>query len=83
MTRIQRLRHDTFAALANPNYRLYFGGQAISLIGTWMQTIAQSYLVFTLTHSAIDVGYVVAEPEFYRPGQDLGHTAVALHAFGI
>jgi MFS family permease len=60
VTRVQRLRHDTFAALANPNYRLYFGGQAISLVGTWMQTIAQSYLVFTLTHSAIDVGYVVA-----------------------
>jgi MFS family permease len=60
VTRVQRFRHDTFAALANPNYRLYFGGQAISLIGTWMQTIAQSYLVFTLTHSATDVGYVVA-----------------------
>jgi MFS family permease len=60
VTRYQRLRRNTFASLANPNYRLYFGGQAVSLIGTWMQTIAQSYLVFTLTHSAADVGYVVA-----------------------
>ena len=47
MSPIQRFRRDTFASLANPNYRLYFFGQAISLVGTWMQTIAQSFLVFT------------------------------------
>jgi MFS family permease len=50
----------TFAALAIPNYRRYTAGQAISLIGTWMQTLAQSYLVFTLTRSGTDVGLVVA-----------------------
>jgi MFS family permease len=57
---IQRLRRETFASLANPNYRLYFFGQAISLTGTWMQTIAQSFLVLHLTGSGFDVGLVVA-----------------------
>lgn len=44
----------------NANYRRYFTGQAISLVGTWMQTVAQSFFVFQLTHSATDVGYIVA-----------------------
>jgi MFS family permease len=60
MTPIQRFRRDTFASLANSNYRLYFYGQATSLVGTWMQTIAQSFLVFHLTGSGVDVGLVVA-----------------------
>ncbi|HZD65655.1 MAG TPA: MFS transporter, partial [Acidimicrobiales bacterium] len=51
---------QTFSALGLPNYRLYFGGQSISLIGTWMQRTAQAWLVFTLTHSATDLGVVVA-----------------------
>jgi MFS family permease len=54
------LRHDTFVSLHNPNYRLYFYGQATSLVGTWMQTIAQSYLVFQITDSGTDVGLIVA-----------------------
>jgi MFS family permease len=58
--RLQGLRADTFASLTNPNYRLYFGGQSISLVGTWMQMIAQSFLVFRLTGSGTDVGIVVA-----------------------
>jgi MFS family permease len=60
MTRVQRLRRETFASLDNPNYRLYFGGQAVSLVGTWMQTVAQSLLVLHLTGSGFDVGLVVA-----------------------
>ncbi len=40
------------------NYRLYFSGQAISQIGTWLQGAAQSWLVLELTHSAVDVGLV-------------------------
>jgi MFS family permease len=60
MTPIQRFRRDTFASLANSNYRLYFYGQATSLVGTWMQTIAQSFLVFHLTGSGVDVGFIVA-----------------------
>jgi len=50
----------TFAALAIPNYRRYFSGQAVSLVGTWMQMTAQAWLVLTLTHSATMLGLVVA-----------------------
>jgi MFS family permease len=50
----------TFSSLSNPNYRKFFFGQTTSLIGTWMQTTGQSWLVFTLTHSATDIGFVVA-----------------------
>ena len=50
----------TFAALSVPNYRRYVGGQSISLIGTWMQMTAQSWLVFVLTHSSTDLGLVIA-----------------------
>jgi len=54
------LGRQTFAALANPNYRKYFTGQAISLVGTWMQTVAQSWLVLELTGSATLLGVLVA-----------------------
>ncbi|HEX3518554.1 MAG TPA: MFS transporter [Solirubrobacteraceae bacterium] len=50
----------TFAALAIPNYRRYISGQSVSLIGTWMQMAAQSWLVLTLTHSATTLGVIVA-----------------------
>src|SRR5580698_5570937 len=50
----------TFSSMSNPNYRKFFFGQTTSLVGTWMQTTAQSWLVFTLTHSATDIGFVVA-----------------------
>jgi MFS family permease len=50
----------TFAALAVPNYRRYLRGQAVSLIGTWMQMTAQAWLVLTLTHSSTALGLVVA-----------------------
>src|SRR5919108_5797607 len=49
---------QTFTALRYPNYRLWFFGQMISLFGTWMQTTAQGYLVFELTHSPAYLGYV-------------------------
>ena len=42
---------QVFASLKSYNFRLYFGGQCISLIGTWMQQIAMSWLVFRLTGS--------------------------------
>jgi MFS family permease len=45
-------------ALRYYNFRLYFSGQAISLIGTWMQRIAVSWLVYNLTHSAFMLGLV-------------------------
>ena len=50
----------TFAALSIPNYRRYASGQSISMVGTWMQSTAQSWLVLTLTHSAVALGLVVA-----------------------
>jgi predicted MFS family arabinose efflux permease len=51
-------RGRTFAALRYPNYRLWFFGQMLSLFGTWMQSTAQGYLVFQLTHSSAYLGYV-------------------------
>ncbi len=48
----------TFAALKHPNYRLWFWGQMTSLFGTWMQSTAQGFLVFELTHSPAWLGYV-------------------------
>ncbi len=47
-----------FRALKHRNYRLYAAGQMISLIGTWMQTVAQSWLVYRLTDSAVLLGLV-------------------------
>jgi len=49
---------QTFAALKYPNYRLWFCGQMVSLFGTWMQSTAQGFLVFQLTHSPAYLGYV-------------------------
>jgi len=48
----------TFAALSHPNYRIWFFGQMISLAGTWMQSTAQGYLIYELTHSSAFLGYV-------------------------
>jgi MFS family permease len=47
-----------FRALYSRNYRLFFGGQGVSLIGTWMQQIAMSWLVYRLTHSAFLLGVI-------------------------
>ncbi len=49
-----------FASLSVHNYRLYFGGQAVSLIGTWMQATAQAWLVLTLSGSSSILGLIVA-----------------------
>ncbi|HMC40148.1 MAG TPA: MFS transporter [Acidimicrobiales bacterium] len=50
----------TFSSLSNRNYRYYFSGQTVSLVGTWMQSITQSWLVYAWTHSGFDTGLVVA-----------------------
>lgn len=47
-----------FRALYHRNYRLFFGGQGISLIGTWMQQIAMSWLVYRMTSSAFLLGLI-------------------------
>lgn len=49
---------QAFRALQNPNYRYYWIGQIISAIGTWMQTIAQAWLVLQLTNSPLALGLV-------------------------
>lgn len=45
-------------ALRHRNFQLFFSGQLISLIGTWMQTVAQSWLVYRLTGSGLELGGV-------------------------
>ncbi|SDC61407.1 MFS transporter [Rhodococcus tukisamuensis] len=60
MTALADIRRDTFASLSNPNFRLYFGGQAVSMVGTWMQAVAQAWLVLQLTGSGTALGFVVA-----------------------
>lgn len=51
-------RRGTFSALRSANFRLYFFGQLVSQSGTWMQNIAQGYLVFSLTGSEAALGVV-------------------------
>jgi MFS family permease len=48
----------TFRALQHRNFRLYFAGQLISVAGTWMQVVAQAWLVYQLTHSELMLGVV-------------------------
>jgi MFS family permease len=48
----------TFTALRHRNYRLFFAGQLTSLVGTWMQNVAQSWLVYQLTGSPLYLGIV-------------------------
>jgi MFS family permease len=60
MTAVRRFGSRTFAALAIPNYRRYYAGQAVSLVGTWMQTIAQGWLLLTLTGSGTALGALIA-----------------------
>lgn len=49
-----------FSSLTVRNYRWYFGGQSISVAGTWMQTLALSFLVLHLTGSGTDLGLSIA-----------------------
>jgi len=55
----RRLRRN-LGALRHRNYRLYFIGQVISTVGTWMQSVAMPWLALLLTHDAFHVGLVVA-----------------------
>ena len=47
-------------ALAVPNFRRYVGGQSLSLIGTWVETVAQGLLVLRLTRSGLWLGLTTA-----------------------
>lgn len=53
-------RTSVFPALQNSNYRIYFSGQLVSVIGTWLQIVAQGWLVLQLTQSAFLIGLVAA-----------------------
>ena len=56
-----RLRpQQMISSLRQRNYRLFFFGQLVSVAGTWMQTVAQSFLVLELTHSGTQLGLVTA-----------------------
>src|ERR1035441_7324845 len=48
----------TLRALGYRNFRLFFAGQLLSLVGTWMQSVAQAWLVYRLTRSAALLGAV-------------------------
>ena len=55
---------NTFRAFRNRNYTLYFSGQSVSLIGTWMQRTAVYWLVYTQTHSTFMLGLAVFATQF-------------------
>ncbi len=52
------LKRPVLRAFRHRNYRLFFTGQLVSLTGTWMQSVAQSWLVYRLTGSAVMLGLV-------------------------
>ena len=52
------LRSQIVRALRHRNFQLFFSGQLISLVGTWMQAVAQSWLVYRLTGSTVALGTV-------------------------
>src|ERR1700742_509558 len=54
----------TFNAFKSRNYRLYFVGQSVSLIGTWMQKTAVSWVVYSLTHSKFMLGVTLFSTMF-------------------
>ncbi len=58
------MKIGTFRSFSNPNYRLYFGGQSISLIGTWMQRTAVYWVIFDQTNSSLMLGLVVFATQF-------------------
>ncbi len=53
------LLQRTFRSLHNHNYRLFFFGQVVSMTGTWMQSVAQNWLVLQLSGSSLDLGITV------------------------
>jgi MFS family permease len=59
-------RSKAASAFGHRNYRLFFAGQAVSLVGTWMQQVAQAWLVLTLSKDPIWLG-IVATAQFLPP----------------
>src|SRR5215207_4334714 len=56
----QRLLARMGRSLRRPNYRRFITGHAISVVGTWMQRVAQDWLVLELTGSAVAIGTATA-----------------------
>src|SRR3974390_1147682 len=70
LTAAQRRAGGTFRALRHRNFRLFFSGQIISLVGTWMQNAAQAWLIYRMTGSPAlpaVLGFVRQVPIFRRP----------------
>jgi MFS family permease len=72
----ETVRSRTFAALGHPGFRRFFAGQAVSLIGTWLQAAAVRWLVFEQTHRESDLGIV--EMASLMPGLVVGLLAGAI-----
>src|SRR5882762_3896693 len=73
-----------FRALRHRNFRLFIGGQLVSLVGTWLQSVAQSWLVYRLTDSPLLLGlagFVGQAPVFFLA--PLGGEASDLLAGGL
>src|SRR3984885_3263788 len=58
------LKNDTLRAFRNRNYALFFCGQSVSQIGTWMQRTAVSWVIYSLTHSAFMLGLAIFAQQF-------------------
>ncbi len=58
------MKVSTFNAFKSRNYRLYFAGQSVSLVGTWMQKTAVSWVVYSLTHSKFMLGLSLFASQF-------------------
>jgi MFS family permease len=54
----------TFRAFKNRNYALFFCGQSVSQIGTWMQRTAVSWVVYSMTHSSLMLGFAMFAQQF-------------------
>jgi MFS family permease len=54
------VNRKTFASLSHPNFRLFFSAQLVSLAGTWIQSVALSWIAYDLTGSAETLGWIVS-----------------------
>lgn len=70
-TNLQKVVMDSWPALRSRNFRLFIGGQTVSLVGTFMQQVAMSWLVYRLTRSTVALGSVAF-------AMDISGVAVAL-----
>jgi MFS family permease len=61
---MKAIKLNTFRAFRSRNYALYFSGQSISLIGTWMQRTGVSWVIYSMTHSAFMLGITVFATQF-------------------